>query len=92
MNSGCTVFSQIMAMLPIKQFHRCVERYDGERKEKSFSCMDQFLTLGKTDAFAILRRIGRWMAGKRGAGVVSDKLGGGPDAAALFCLAAGIVV
>jgi transposase len=45
MNSGRTVFSQIMALLPIKQFHRCVERYDGEHKVKSFSCMDQFLTL-----------------------------------------------
>ena len=45
MNSGRTVFSQIMALLPIKQFHRCVERYQGEHKVKSFSCMDQFLTL-----------------------------------------------
>jgi len=45
MNSGSTVFSQIMALLPIKQFHRCVERYGGEHKVKSFSCMDQFLTL-----------------------------------------------
>ena len=34
-----------MALLPIKQFHRCVERYQGEHKVKSFSCMDQFLTL-----------------------------------------------
>ena len=34
-----------MALLPIKQFHRCVERYEGEHKVKSFSCMDQFLTL-----------------------------------------------
>jgi hypothetical protein len=45
MNSGSTVFSQIMALLPIKQFHRCVERYGGEHKVKSFSCMDQFLAL-----------------------------------------------
>jgi hypothetical protein len=45
MNSGRPVFSPIMALLPIKQFHRCVERYDGEHKVKRFSCMDQFLTL-----------------------------------------------
>lgn len=45
MNCGRTVFSQIMALLPIKQFHRCVERYHGNRKIKSFSCLDQFLTL-----------------------------------------------
>jgi hypothetical protein len=44
-NSGRTVFSQIVAPLPIKQFHCCVERYHGEHKVKSFSCMDQFLTL-----------------------------------------------
>lgn len=34
-----------MALLPLKAFHRCVARYAGERKVKSFSCMDQFLTL-----------------------------------------------
>jgi hypothetical protein len=45
MNSGRTVFSQIMALLPLKQFHCCVERYGGEHKVKSFSCLDQFLAL-----------------------------------------------
>jgi hypothetical protein len=45
MNSGRTVFSQIMAFLPLKQFHGCVKRYQGDHKVKSFSCLDQFLTL-----------------------------------------------
>lgn len=45
MNSGRTVFAQIMGQLPLKQFQRCVERYGGEHKVKSFSCMDQFLSL-----------------------------------------------
>ena len=45
MNSGLTVFSQIMAHLPIKHFNRCVDRYHGEHKVKRFSCLDQFLTL-----------------------------------------------
>jgi hypothetical protein len=45
MNSGRTVFSQIMAFLPLKQFHGCVNRYQGDHKVKSFSCLDQFLTL-----------------------------------------------
>ena len=45
MNSGQTVFAQLMALLPLKQFHRCVERYHGEHKVKSFSCLDQFLAL-----------------------------------------------
>ena len=45
MNADRTVFSQIMALLPPKLFHRCVDRYQGEHKVKSFSCWDQFLTL-----------------------------------------------
>ena len=45
MNSGKTVFSQIMALLPMKQFHRCVGRYQGHYKVKSLSCLDQFLCL-----------------------------------------------
>src|SRR5215472_12022173 len=45
MNCGRTVFSQIMALLPLKQFHRCVNRYRGDYKVKDFSCLDQFLTL-----------------------------------------------
>ena len=45
MHAGKTVFSQIMALLPMKQFHRCVERYQGHHKVKSFSCLDHFLCL-----------------------------------------------
>lgn len=44
-NSGRTVFSQIMDLLPKHEFHRCVERYQGHHKVKSFSCMDQFLCM-----------------------------------------------
>ena len=45
MNSGRTVFAQIMATLPLRHFHHCVERYQGDYKVKSFCCLDQFLTL-----------------------------------------------
>jgi len=45
MYSGRTVFSQIMGFLPLKQFHSCVDRYGGDHKVQSFSCLDQFLTL-----------------------------------------------
>lgn len=45
MNSGKTVFSQVMEFLPVYEFQKCVERYDGEYKVKSFSCMDQFLCM-----------------------------------------------
>jgi hypothetical protein len=45
MYSGRTVFSQVMDFLPLNEFRKCVARYDGDHKLKSFSCLDQFLTL-----------------------------------------------
>ena len=45
MNTGKTVFSQIMEFLPMYEFRKCVERYHGDYKVKSFSCMDQFLCM-----------------------------------------------
>jgi len=45
MNSGELVFAQIMAHLPLSTFRRCVARYDGEPKVKSFSCLDRYLCM-----------------------------------------------
>lgn len=45
MNSGKTIFSQLMDFLPSHQFQLCVERYRGDYKLKSFSCWDQFLCM-----------------------------------------------
>ena len=45
MNTGKTVFSQVMEFLPLYEFRKCVERYHGDYKVKSFTCMDQFLCL-----------------------------------------------
>lgn len=45
MNSGQTVFAQLMDYLPKKQFATCVRRYRGERKVKTFSCRDQYLCM-----------------------------------------------
>lgn len=42
MNQGRTVFAQLMDFFPQREFRRCVERYAGERRVKSFSCLDQF--------------------------------------------------
>ena len=42
MNQGKTVFSQLMSYLPMKSFDRCVNKYRGHYKVKSFSCLDQF--------------------------------------------------
>src|SRR3990170_7452372 len=45
MHEGKTVFSQVMEFLPLKAFHRCVDKYKGEYKVKSFSCLDQFYSM-----------------------------------------------
>ena len=45
MNSGKTVFAQLMDFLPTYEFHQCVERYGGEYKVKTFSCWDQYLSM-----------------------------------------------
>ncbi len=42
MNDGQLVFSQMMAFMPLRSFRRCVEKYRGHHKVKSFSCLDQF--------------------------------------------------
>ena len=45
MYNGQTVFSQIMNFLPIKKFRRCVDRYNGNYRVRSFTCFDQFLCM-----------------------------------------------
>ena len=45
MNTGKTVFSQIMAFLPVHEFRKCVKRYRGNYKVQRFSCFDQFLCM-----------------------------------------------
>ncbi len=34
-----------MDHLPLHTFHRCVRRYGGQRRARSFSCLDQFLCM-----------------------------------------------
>lgn len=45
MNHGKLVFAQIMEHLPLTTFRRCIARYQGEHKVKSFSCLDQYLCM-----------------------------------------------
>jgi hypothetical protein len=44
-NQGKTVFAQIIDFLPKRQFRRCVERYKGNYRVRSFTCFDQFLCM-----------------------------------------------
>lgn len=45
MNSGQTVFAQLMELLPIHEFRKCVQRYRGNWRVRSFSCYDQYLVM-----------------------------------------------
>ena len=45
MNIGKTIFSQVMEYLPLHEFRKCIERYHGHYKVRSFSCLDQFLCM-----------------------------------------------
>ncbi len=44
MNSGRTVFAQLMDHLPTYDFQKCVTRYHGDVRMRGFSCWDQFLS------------------------------------------------
>ena len=45
MNSGRTVFSQLMDHLPSYEFQKCVNLYSGDYRSRSLSCRDQFLAM-----------------------------------------------
>jgi len=45
MHTGKLVFAQLMDLLPLHEFQKCVQRYQGNYRVKNFSCLDQFLTM-----------------------------------------------
>ena len=45
MNSGKTIFAQLMDFVPAYEFRKCVNRYSGNRKVIRFSCWDQYLCM-----------------------------------------------
>ena len=45
MNTGKTVFSQVMEFLPLHEFRKCVNRHQSNYKPRNFSCLDQFLCM-----------------------------------------------
>jgi len=45
MNSGRTVFAQLMDYIPVHEFRNCVARYPGRYRVRKFSCWDQFLCM-----------------------------------------------
>ena len=45
MHTGRILFSQLMDFLPRYDFDRCVRRFRGNHRVRTFSCLDQFLTM-----------------------------------------------
>jgi Transposase DDE domain/Domain of unknown function (DUF4372) len=45
MNSGRALFTQLIDHVSLSQFRKCVARYDGNHRVRSFSCWDQFLCM-----------------------------------------------
>lgn len=45
MNSGQSLFSQLIDHLPGHEFRQCVKRYAGNHRVRTFSCWDQFLCM-----------------------------------------------
>ena len=45
MNSGRTVFSQLIEHVPEKEFQKCVARHRGDSNFRGFSCWDQLLAM-----------------------------------------------
>jgi hypothetical protein len=41
MNTGRTIFSQVMDYLPLRRFKTCVDRYQGDKSIKTLTCLDQ---------------------------------------------------
>jgi hypothetical protein len=45
MNQGRTIFAQLLEHAPHTAFRRCMERYGGNHRVRSFTCWDQFLCM-----------------------------------------------
>lgn len=45
MYSGKMIFSQVMDFFPLYEFNKCINRYNGNKRIKNFSCSDQFLCM-----------------------------------------------
>ena len=45
MNSGRTLFSQLIQDLPEKEFQKCVARYNDDSNFRGFSCWEKLLAM-----------------------------------------------
>jgi hypothetical protein len=45
MNKGKIVFAQLMSFLPDYEFNKCVDKYKGNYKVRTFSCREHFYVM-----------------------------------------------
>ena len=45
MNQGKTVLSQLMSFLPEYEFNKCVDSYNGNYRERTFTCREHFYVM-----------------------------------------------
>ncbi|MFM1744399.1 MAG: hypothetical protein RLZZ630_336 [Bacteroidota bacterium] len=45
MNQGQTVLSQIIAFISKYEFDKCVKRYNGNHRVRSFTCWEQYIVM-----------------------------------------------
>lgn len=45
MHTGRYIFSQLLDLVSRYEFNKCVSRYDGNRRVRTFSCWDQFMVM-----------------------------------------------
>ena len=63
MHSGKFVFSQVMDFSPWHTFDRCVRRYQGDRRVRSFRCSQQYraMSIGQLNRRSSLRDLVIWL-------------------------------
>ncbi|MFS4418578.1 IS4 family transposase [Maribacter sp. 2307ULW6-5] len=45
MNNGRTVFSQLMSFLPVYELKKCITRYKGDHRVRTFTCREHFYVM-----------------------------------------------
>jgi len=45
MSTEKTIFSQLLSFVPRHEFDKCVARYDGDYRVRSFTCWEQFIVM-----------------------------------------------
>ncbi len=75
MHVGRLVFAQVMDLLPLSDFRRCVARYPERRPGRKFSCLDQFLCMAFAQLSLVERKCTYFTKTTSGSKWHSDQIG-----------------